>query len=200
MNALNCHIYRSVICYICAQNILKSNFSLHEIGCARANRLKQAEVNATKPTQQQQQAKKTAPPPKASPAPAPSVPKPKTLSQKLAHIDDDDELLDAAIAAQSGCWFAKCKARTAMIGTTCPHCANRYCLEHAQPEVHGCGDAAKADARRGAVSAGKSIVSGVLLPSKDHLRPEHRKFLEGKLHRAVESKADDRTAKPSKKK
>ena len=33
------------------------------------------------------------------------------------------------------------------IGSNCKHCRLRFCLTHCQPEVHGCGAAAKTQAR-----------------------------------------------------
>jgi hypothetical protein len=40
-----------------------------------------------------------------------------------------------------------CGAPTSLVGATCAHCRERFCLAHAQAEVHGCGAAAAAAAR-----------------------------------------------------
>ena len=54
----------------------------------------------------------------------------------------------------------------------CRHCSLRFCLRHAQPEVHGCGEAAqRAEQRRwkeacAAPSHSKSLESRGALASK----------------------------------
>jgi len=42
---------------------------------------------------------------------------------------------------------AWCKASVVTIGSNCKHCRLRFCLKHCQPEAHGCGAAAKTQAR-----------------------------------------------------
>jgi hypothetical protein len=66
--------------------------------------------------------------------------------------------------------------------------------------VHGCGDEARKTARSATQEKAKSMGNGVLLKDKDKkLRPDERRHLESKLHKAVEKKVEARTAKgPSK--
>ncbi len=42
-----------------------------------------------------------------------------------------------------------CNVSTALLGATCKHCKERFCLAHAQAEVHGCGPDARKAARAG---------------------------------------------------
>ncbi len=62
--------------------------------------------------------------------------------------DDDMALLDALIAESKSCPAKGCSKSTASTGATCGFCHLRFCYAHAQGEVHGCGDAARAAARR----------------------------------------------------
>jgi hypothetical protein len=68
---------------------------------------------------------------------APKPAKPKSLSDHLATMDSDDEdaILDAAIAATNRCWVPKCKESVKLMNVICPHCRNKYCLYHSMPEV-----------------------------------------------------------------
>jgi hypothetical protein len=67
--------------------------------------------------------------------------------------------------------------------------------------VHGCGDEVRSAARAATQEKARHMTNGVLLNDKDkRLRPDERKHLESKLHKAVEKKAEARTAKPPAKK
>ncbi len=67
--------------------------------------------------------------------------------------DEDDVVLDALIAEKKDgtCHFSGCKVVTSLISvyTTCRHCGFAHCTSHALAEIHGCGDKAKAAARKG---------------------------------------------------
>ncbi|XP_074129809.1 DNA-binding protein SMUBP-2 [Sminthopsis crassicaudata] len=62
--------------------------------------------------------------------------------------EDFDALISAAIKADSTCGFSGCRASVVTLGQLCPHCAHRFCLRHHIPEVHGCGEKARAQARQ----------------------------------------------------
>ena len=111
-----------MICFICAQRVAKSNQAVHEANCSREQRRRMA----SKPSARA--------PAKAE---ARKAPKPKSMADTLAGIDADDEdaLLDAAVAARQQCAFGKCKASIALLHTDCSHCGNIYCLSHGMPEV-----------------------------------------------------------------
>ena len=66
-----------------------------------------------------------------------------------ASAQDEEALLEKARALNKQCGFRGCRNTTALFGElcACQHCRLRFCLSHAQPEVHGCGDAARRAAR-----------------------------------------------------
>ena len=72
-------------------------------------------------------------------------------SSKLKHKDSVTEL-DALLAevtlADNTCNFPQCSKHINLIGFQCKFCKTRYCMEHSLAEVHGCGDAAKLQARK----------------------------------------------------
>ncbi|CAL8356453.1 unnamed protein product [Lota lota] len=69
------------------------------------------------------------------------------LAAAASAEDDFDTLITAVIKAESVCSLVKCKASVLLLGQLCPFCNRQFCLGHHVPEVHGCGDKAKAHAR-----------------------------------------------------
>ncbi|XP_037373318.1 DNA-binding protein SMUBP-2 [Talpa occidentalis] len=102
--------------------------------------------------------------------------------------EDFDALVSAAVKADNTCGFAKCSASVATLGQLCPHCGRRYCLSHHLPEVHGCGEKARAHARQ------RLSREGVLYPgsgTKDRsLDPAKR----AQLQRRLDKKLDELTS------
>lgn len=84
---------------------------------------------------------------------------------ELESEEDFDVLIAAAMKENVSCAFACCKESTATLGQNCPFCARRYCLRHHIPEVHGCGDMAKARARA-LISRDGVLHPGSGVPSK----------------------------------
>ncbi|KAL3878418.1 hypothetical protein ACJMK2_030771 [Sinanodonta woodiana] len=126
-----------VACAYCGKDVIKANFQLHELHCARKQKQDQHQQNVnTLKSQEQSKAGK-------GKSRMPNV------VEKLEKIDKDDfEALIATVQTFDGsCCFRKCKTPTATLGYTCEFCQGRFCLSHHIPEVHGCGDAAKAAAR-----------------------------------------------------
>ncbi|NWW44913.1 SMBP2 protein, partial [Pedionomus torquatus] len=62
--------------------------------------------------------------------------------------EDIDALISAAVKADSTCGFPRCKASVTALGQLCHLCNRRFCLSHHVPEVHGCGERARAQARQ----------------------------------------------------
>ncbi|MBN3300550.1 SMBP2 protein, partial [Amia calva] len=116
------------------------------------------------------------------------------IAAVAAAADDDfDKLIDAVVKAESVCGFSKCKASVLTLGQLCPHCNKRYCLSHHIPEVHGCGDKAKAQARmriskEGVLYAG----SGQKDKSVD---PAKKAYLHRKLDKKLGDLANQRKTK-----
>ena len=106
-------------------------------------------------------------------------------------VDEDTELLDALLASSKRCGAVGCAAATHVIGSTCRHCNLRFCYEHGMPEVHGCGDAARAAARLGWKSGGAAAAAGAA-PSR--LSEAQRRTVENQLHKKLDAAAERRTA------
>ncbi|KAJ8002485.1 hypothetical protein DPEC_G00159400 [Dallia pectoralis] len=99
--------------------------------------------------------------------------------------DDFDTLIDAVVKAERVCGFVKCKTSVVHLGQLCPFCKRQFCLGHHIPEVHGCGDLAKANARmriskEGVLYAGSGIKDKSVDPNK-----------KAYLHRKLDSKLKD---------
>ncbi|XP_073706078.1 DNA-binding protein SMUBP-2 [Garra rufa] len=107
--------------------------------------------------------------------------------------DDFDALINAVVKADSVCGFVKCKASVLTLGQLCLYCNRQYCLSHHIPEVHGCGDKAKAQARmriskEGVLYAG----SGQKDKSMD---PNKKAYLQRKLDSKLKDMASQRKTK-----
>ncbi|NXN25212.1 SMBP2 protein, partial [Nycticryphes semicollaris] len=97
--------------------------------------------------------------------------------------EDIDALISAAIKADSTCGFPRCKASVTALGQLCHLCNRRFCLSHHVPEVHGCGERARAQARQ------RISREGLLRPgsgSKDTaLDPARRAQLQRRLDKKL---------------
>ncbi|CAB1426957.1 unnamed protein product [Pleuronectes platessa] len=115
-----------------------------------------------------------------------------------AALDGDfDTLINAVVKAESVCSFIRCKASVLILGQLCSFCNRQYCLSHHIPEVHGCGDKAKAHARmrisrEGVLYAG----SGKKDKSMD---PNKKAYLHRKLDSKLKDMASDRKTKTKEK-
>ncbi|XP_031409279.1 DNA-binding protein SMUBP-2-like, partial [Meleagris gallopavo] len=110
-----------------------------------------------------------------------------------ASEEDIDALISAAIKADNTCGFPRCKASVTTLGQFCPHCNRRYCLSHHIPEVHGCGDKAKAHARQwisreGVLYPGSS-------PKDKSLDPAKRAHLQRRLDKKLSDLTNQRKSK-----
>ncbi|NWV41948.1 SMBP2 protein, partial [Grantiella picta] len=107
--------------------------------------------------------------------------------------EDFDALISAAIEADRTCGFPRCKASVTTLGQLCHHCQRLFCLSHHIPEVHGCGEKAKAQARQ------RISREGVLYPgsgSKDKsLDPAKRAHLQRRLDKKLSELTNQRKGK-----
>ncbi|NXW44675.1 SMBP2 protein, partial [Nyctiprogne leucopyga] len=114
-------------------------------------------------------------------------------SADSAAAEDIDALISAAIQADNTCGFPRCRASVTTLGQLCLHCNRRYCLSHHIPEVHGCGEKAKAHARQ------RISREGVLYPgsgSKDKtLDPAKRAHLQRRLDKKLSELTSQRKSK-----
>ncbi|TSX17015.1 DNA-binding protein SMUBP-2 [Bagarius yarrelli] len=107
--------------------------------------------------------------------------------------DDFNALVDAVVKAESVCGFMKCKASVLTLGQLCVHCNRQYCLSHHIPEVHGCGDKAKVQARmriskEGVLYAGSGQKDKAMDPNK-------KAYLQRKLDSKIKDMASQRKSK-----
>ena len=206
-------IVTAMACSLCQKEIPKANFSLHELNCQRQMRAASAAAavepkrngildpserptsalssKASKKKEARQKEKKEKAKPKVTHV--------QKAEEVLKKIDDDDfDGLIASITQLDGkCSFKKCKTLTTTLGRNCEFCTRRFCLSHLQPEVHGCGSAAK-DAARRLISRDGVLHAGSGRPNKkpDQVKRAH---LEKKLEKKLGDLAGSRNRKSDKK-
>uniref|UniRef100_A0A8C8JW23 DNA helicase n=1 Tax=Oncorhynchus tshawytscha TaxID=74940 RepID=A0A8C8JW23_ONCTS len=98
---------------------------------------------------------------------------------------DFDTLIDAVVKAERVCSFVKCKTLVIHLGQLCLFCNRQYCLGHHIPEVHGCGDQARANARM------RISKEGVLYAGSGHKDKSVDPNKKAYLHRKLDSKLKD---------
>uniref|UniRef100_A0A8C3Y7D8 DNA-binding protein SMUBP-2 n=1 Tax=Catharus ustulatus TaxID=91951 RepID=A0A8C3Y7D8_CATUS len=107
--------------------------------------------------------------------------------------EDFEALISAAIEADRTCGFPRCKASVTTLGQLCHHCQRLFCFSHHIPEVHGCGEKAKAHARQ------RISREGILYPrsgSKDKsLDPAKRAHLQRRLDKKLSELTSQRKGK-----
>ncbi|XP_012613015.2 DNA-binding protein SMUBP-2 isoform X3 [Microcebus murinus] len=101
----------------------------------------------------------------------------------LPSEEDFDALVSAAVRADNTCGLPACTASVATLGQLCQLCGRRYCFRHHLPEVHGCGERARAHARQrisreGVLYAGSGTKDRSLDPAK---RAQLQRRLDKKL-------------------
>ena len=126
-----------VKCSTCQREVPKANIELHKMRCRKPE---SAAAEAAGP-QRRQQSHYSKDKVKAKKAKKKDEEEEEDIDTLLESFHRLDTVCNAATAGQG------CKAKTATLGTNCEHCRLRFCLAHAQPEVHGCGDAARRAAR-----------------------------------------------------
>ncbi|NXT76324.1 SMBP2 protein, partial [Zapornia atra] len=124
--------------------------------------------------------------------------KPAVLSTASSVAEEDiDALISAAIKADTTCSFPCCKASVTTLGQLCLHCSRQYCLSHHIPEVHGCGEKAKAYARQ------RISREGVLYPGSGSktksLDPVRRAHLQRCLDKKLNKLTNQRKSKKKEK-
>ncbi|XP_075044094.1 DNA-binding protein SMUBP-2 [Mixophyes fleayi] len=111
-------------------------------------------------------------------------------------MDGFDALIAAVVKADNTCGFAKCKTSVVTVGDFCLHCNKRFCLSHHIPEIHGCGERAKANARA------RISREGVLYPGSGYkdrsLDPTKKAHLQRKLDKKINDFSNQRKVKKEK--
>ncbi|GAB1301960.1 DNA-binding protein SMUBP-2 [Apodemus speciosus] len=122
---------------------------------------------------------------------------PKGPAMALPCEEDFDALVSAVVKADNTCSFSKCSASTTTLGQFCMHCSRRYCLSHHLPEIHGCGEKARAHARQrisreGVLYAGSGTKDRALDPAK---RAQLQRRLDKRLGELSSQRASKRKEK-----
>ncbi len=119
-----------VTCCNCQREMPRSNIELHKLRCCRLKDDAKPSAGTRKKSGKKE-------------------------ASKEEEEEDIDKLLESFSRLDKVCNADKCKAKTTVLGADCAFCRLRFCLSHGQPEVHGCGDAAKREARRALARDGK---------------------------------------------
>ncbi|XP_045414205.1 DNA-binding protein SMUBP-2 isoform X1 [Lemur catta] len=149
---------------------------------------------------QEQPAKKGQQPAGSGPQKLPEKKKKKGKGHTAVDLpaeEDFDALVSAAIRADNTCGLAECTASVATLGQFCQLCGRRYCFSHHLPEIHGCGERARAHARQrisreGVLYAGSGTKDRSLDPAK---RAQLQRRLDKKLGELSSQRASRRKEK-----
>ncbi|OWF38482.1 DNA-binding protein SMUBP-2-like [Mizuhopecten yessoensis] len=176
-----------LVCPHCNKDVIRANFSLHEIHCLRQQRdcsakasEKSQKASSRKDQTKQQNGTKKLRPPSA------------TAKIEKVDADDFDGLIAAAQKLDEVCGFKKCKVKVKTLGQNCEFCMRRFCLSHHIPEIHGCGEVAKAHARSTHIKEGVLYRSSTTKPAP----PDPKR--QAALHRKLDKKLSDLTSQRSK--
>lgn len=180
-------------CSYCCTTVPEANILLHQARCARASVIaidKSSEDNGGlsehAPAAREQD----------------DYPKKHARRLKKSHLrsrdnppdDDLDSLLAEMKRVDSTCSYPSCKKDIKLIGVKCRYCSARFCLAHIIAEVHGCGEAAKKQARQ---QLTQELAGGARRKAPD---PVRKAQLHRKLDRAVDELASNRQRKRKDKK
>ena len=142
-----------VDCETCGKKVPKVNLELHQLRCRPVvTREGDSKLVGPRPTSQQQQQQHQQ---QHQPAPKSTAKNSRRKQQKSlldeAATDDFDELVKLADKMNNVCNLKECKTKISVLGQDCGHCCRRFCLSHHMPEIHGCGEAAKAKAKNNSI-------------------------------------------------
>lgn len=101
-------------------------------------------------------------------------------SKKKGTQMSEDELLEQCMLENMQCYHFSCTKSIKLIRLKCHLCSYHFCTSHIQPEVHGCGGAARREASD---------------PPKPHHNPDKAKLLESKMSRKLQQMKNDRKKK-----
>lgn len=184
------------ICQFCGKQIPPSNMSLHEVKCERDRQqtLGNLTGNIIKPINSSsgkkkvkkcEAAKKNGNTGNLVVLSGKQTGKKNTSDEnyeKSENTENLDELLAEFKRKDSQCAYLQgCKKSVLTLGQKCRYCLNVYCLGHHFPEVHGCTQAAKQQAR-------SATVAPKQMPQKAGVK-------RGQLERKLENKIKDMETK-----
>jgi len=107
---------------------------------------------------------------------------------KIKDLETDEEILEVLKNKGKFCNFQNCKAKISLFGHCCEYCKEKYCYDHANAIMHGCGQQQKKDYL-------SKMKNG---PPQKPLTTQQRNVLQNKLHKKLEDMKNERTKKGSK--
>uniref|UniRef100_T1J301 PH and SEC7 domain-containing protein 4 n=1 Tax=Strigamia maritima TaxID=126957 RepID=T1J301_STRMM len=162
-------------CTLCLRIVPKQNYDMHMLHCGRI-----AEKTCNKSKKSNENKEKG--------------PRKDDLKVKSTSTDDDfDTLLRDFVNADRKCNFPKCKVLTVTLGMCCDFCRRRFCYSHGLPEVHGCGEEARKQARKSVLKEGNA--GSAIGVSNKKMNPVKRAHLERRLDKKLSELSNGRKSK-----
>ena len=175
----------NIQCDDCQKTVPKLNFALHRLRCTGSCPTEQA----VKPKQKLM----------VKPLPVP-LQVDRTKNSKVdKKVEDIDGILSEFRQLDNVCNYATCKTGISLMGQQCTLCKRRFCLSHHLPEIHGCGDAIRRQARNVTLKQG-FVAPGSLLVKPKAVDVAKRAHLQRKLDSKLEDFSTQRTGKKEEKK
>ena len=165
-----------VKCEDCNKTIPQQNLTLHKIRCTGSAPVQQAvrpkQKQLVKPLPQQVD---------------------RTKEEKAVKKEEDfDSILSEFREVDNVCNYATCKTSIVLLGQQCTLCQRRFCLSHRLPEIHGCGDAMRRQARSTTLKQGQ-VVPGSLPVKPKSIDATKRAHLQRKLDKKLQDMSTQRT-------
>lgn len=114
------------------------------------------------------------------------------MEKVLTEAEDDDSVLLEFRQLDRVCSYITCKTPLSLLGQQCQFCIRLFCLAHSMPEIHGCGDAVRRQARSA------SLLSALPKPKKVDVAK--RANLQKKLDQKIRILSTKRTGEKDKQK
>ncbi|XP_054164493.1 DNA-binding protein SMUBP-2-like [Oppia nitens] len=112
----------------------------------------------------------------------------------LSADDDLDQMIAKVKLADNTCNYLNCKTNIVVLGQKCQFCGHRFCLKHAMPEIHGCGDKIRDFVRSNTRKDG-IVYPGSGVIQRKPLDSHKRQYLEKKLNDKLNEKSKERKTK-----
>ena len=123
--------------------------------------------------------------------------KPSPIPQPTKTIEPKQEPVPVKVKNPGICPHDECQMSIRLVSLDCQHCSRSFCIAHATPECHGCGDAAKRSARANAKAQLRKLKNPpIILPQgKGGVSTEQ---LRNKMHSKLKSLEAERKKSHSK--
>lgn len=172
-----------VKCDDCHKTVPTQNLALHRLRCTGSGPVEQSVRPKQKPFVKN----------------LPQEDRPKELKRKDNNEEDINAVLAEFRQLDTVCNYAVCKTNITLMGQQCTLCMHRFCLSHRLPEIHGCGDAIRRQARSTTLKQG--FVTPGSLPTKPKaIDASKRAHIQRKLDKKLQEMSIKRTGNQEDKK